>query len=68
VEYAESGLLKVAFRPLEAYKELYLFLSIRHLSQNQKDAIAELLHCYLVNSSKDLRALTLVKIIHSLNL
>ncbi len=44
------------------------FLSIKHLSQNQKDAIAELLHCYLVNSSKDLRALTLVKIIHSLNL
>ena len=44
------------------------FLSIKHLSQNQKDAITELLHCYLVNSSKDLRALTLVKIIHSLNL
>lgn len=26
MEYAESGLLKVAFRPLEAYKELYLYL------------------------------------------
>lgn len=25
-KYAESGLLKVAFRPLEAYKELYLYL------------------------------------------
>lgn len=26
MEYAESGLSKVAFRPLEAYKELYLYL------------------------------------------
>lgn len=26
MEYAESGLLKVAFRPLKAYKELYLCL------------------------------------------
>ena len=26
MEYAESGLLKVAFRPSEAYKELYLYL------------------------------------------
>lgn len=65
MEYAESGLLKVAFRPLEAYKELYLYLlagvwTVIFMRANTISFPATRFRYYQQPTSKDYKTVTTV--------